>query len=160
MLEIENIEKLEELNQYRCTAIPNKLLDCDKLNGEQLRLLLLLLKYKNLKNINLSISFLCKKLNLSQPTTIKITNSLIKLKIISKENITNDGKKTNDYKIILHCDNLINLINDGNDFIDEDIQTPQPDIKNAPRGFTKQINSIEEKANELINKIRRVKYEI
>lgn len=153
MLEIEEMEKLNNFIDKSYTKIPNSLLDCNKLNGEQCRLLLLLLRYKNLKNINLSISFLCKKLNLSKPTIVKVTNSLIKLKIISKENITNDGKKTNDYKIILHGDNLTNLINDGNDFIDEDIQTPQQDIKNAPRGITKQINSIEEKTNEIIDKI-------
>ena len=91
--------------------IPTFLLDSDVFDDCQQKIIIRILKYKNLPTINLSNNLLSKELQLDIRAIRKEINELITMGVITKEPILNNDKKTNKYQIVLHYSKMMNLCN-------------------------------------------------
>jgi len=124
------------------TIIDNRIFKYFK--NEELNIICILLRYKNLKTINISNNFLSNQLNKDIKTIAKIINKFIQDGIISKEEIKQDGKKTNQYCITLHYSKITTIINQGEEENPTDEETPQQPIKTQPDPQETQNNHIDE----------------
>ena len=103
------IEEYQDPSQF--TLIPNFLLESDVFDDCQQKIIIRILKYKNLPTINLSNNLLSKELKKDIKTVQKAIKQLITMGIITKEPILNNDKKTNKYQIVLHYSKMMNLCN-------------------------------------------------
>lgn len=134
MLDIKDYE--EPTNNY--TKLDNRLFDY--FTSDEISIIWLFTRYRNLPKLNISNHFINKKLKISVNTIAKIINKFIKDGIITKTQLDNK----NEFEITFYHSKIKAIISQGEDKIITNEETPQQPIKTQPDPQETQNNPIDD----------------